>query len=244
VSISSRHATIRDSGAFTMNMGNTTFAEKTKAIIPISATITNIFPNIKSDYTITVPFGGGVVAKGQYTLAELAAAFETAISLVDVTVNVTSDKKIQVLNSSGDSATIEIPEPLALQIGFGTGSSTSYTMALNPAASETASHLPNLSGEQVVHIECDRLGHANMVHGRDGKLNDVIVTIPLHDTPYGFTKTVTTGDVNSYSIQYREPTSMSSTMQFRILDSEMEILEYPPNHHFEMIMKIHHDEHR
>lgn len=249
LAINSNNAVYRNNGTFTVNIGNTTFAEHVNSVVPIQAKITNIFPNVKQDYDIGFNKGAGLVTntltQGQYSLSALATALQTAIAEPGVNVTITSDSKIQIDHAIADDIEVFIPGPLAVQLGFTGDPTVEYTVDLpGPSSTVVASHLPALEGVQTVYIECDRMASSNLVHSKNGKLADIVFCIPLHDTPYGMSKTFTVSDVHTFSIQLKNSKSISSTMTFRILDHDLEELSYSPNQHIHMLFKIHHSEHR
>ena len=255
---STEHATTRsfDGSNWTVNVGNTIYAEKVDAISPLKVTLANLFPNVtqynntfnvsNTDAVVVV-----VVPVGQYTAAEFAAEVTTQIAATNVTLTISTAgvlaNHFEFTSTSGTHGTTTISSTLngwwnligyaAILQGIGFVSFAQSTSILPP-------NLPNLSGEKIVHIACDKIAHGNLVHAQDGKIHDVIMSVPLTDTAYGFNTTFLPQEDDTYMIDYRYTCSLSSTLDFQLLDSKMRSLPYPPNQHIQMMFKLYHNENR
>lgn len=249
--LSSEHSTHKsdDGHRFTVNIGNTTFVEKASGITPCKIIIGNLFPNV-NEYRNSISIAGTPYTwpVGQYTASELVTAVTTAITPEDATLTYTNDRFVLALTASLKtfSATKDVWDMLGwdwrqLPISATPGE---YFFVIFPNFPVTAPYPPSMFGERLVHISCDRLAHGNLIHGSDGKLYDVMATIPLGDVPYGSSKVWEPADAILYDVDYKYTNSLSSSLDFQLFDSKMRPLPYPLNHHVQMVLKVYHKEHR
>lgn len=243
--LTSEHADGRNLSSFKINMGNSLHGEKVKALAPISAKITNIFPNINkhmnsvthvaTPYTIPAAFYNAV-GLATYLNANILNATGSTMTW-DVT---TSRFTYTPVGVSLFEAEKELWEAMGFdtnQLSFSSGTLYSLT------TTTTATHTPNLAGEPMVFIDCDTLAPSNMMHGEDGKSHNTVFMIPLNTTPYGSSTTYSSPDLHMYTIQYRDGRSLSSTLNCQLFDRKMRPLDYPPNMHVYMMFKVYHGEH-
>jgi hypothetical protein len=248
--ISSEHATSRseDGSRFTINMDNSVFVEKTSGMSVSSVSLPNVFPNINS-YRNTFQLGVTTVTipVGQYTATEIVTLVNIQLVAGGETVTMSYDGTFFTFtNSSGVDNMSALPEVWDwLGWNYRTMSvlGGNYILSLGSVTPEIAPHPSALFGEKVVHICCDKLGHGNMVHGADGKLSDVMVTIPMGNTAYHAVAAWETPGDSTYRINYKYVNSITSSLAFSFCDSKMRSLSYPPNHHVQMMLKIYHQEH-
>lgn len=250
--LSSEHSTHKsdDGHRFTVNIGNTTFVEKASGITPCKIIIGNLFPNINAYKSYMVVNGTTYTwTVGQYTASELTTVVTTAISPQSSTLTLTNDRFVLTLTSGAPrtySATSDTWDLLGWNWRTLTPSVVpgEYYMTITNGFPQTAPYPPSMFGERLVHISCDRLAHGNLVHGADGKLYDVMATIPLGDVPYGSSKVWEPADAILYDVDYKYTNSLSSSLDFQLFDSKMRPLPYPLNHHVQMVLKVYHKEHR
>lgn len=253
---SSEHATARstDGHRFTVNMGNTTFAEKASGITLNKVILPNVFPNINAYRntflvgltTVTIPVGfydaGEIVT---IVNAQLAGAAEATMAFANNRFSFTNIAGGPLLISV--TAVPEVWEWLGWDwraIDALTGLFDGlYQITITDGATVTAPHNSGLHGEKLVHISCDKLSHSNLVHGADGKLHDILCTVPLGETVYNFIKVWEPLSEKSYRINYKYVNSISSTLEFRVLDSRMRPLPFSPNAHLQIVLKVYHKEH-
>ena len=235
--LSTEHATTRNEGTWTVNMGNSIFVEKAKMITPLSVTLTHLFPNI-NQYNNTILVGSVTytIPIGFYTTAELITAMNTL--LAPETVSLALVDGVIVASTVTDFKTF-IPQSTDLSHVLG----VPFQILLRTATPLTFLHPPNLSGEKLVHIACDKMAHGNLIHGADGKLHDILATVHLSNVAYGFTTTFKSQDIDAYSIQYKYSNSLTSSLNFRLLDSQMRNLSYAENLHCQILTKVYHGEH-
>jgi len=255
LSIDTEHASYRNQGEFKINIGNSIFIEKALVAVPIKAVMTNIFPNVtKYNNTIEIGVSGPgtpstiTVPIGFYSLDELIVALNTATAVffgAFVVWSKSTDNKIEITNTAGTSITVSGPTEFWDLIGvIHPISDADFAIDDIPnGQTAIADYLPALQGERVVHVECDKLSHGNLISSRDGKPHDILITIPLAETAYGFTKIFSPAASDMYSVQYKYTNSLSSTLDFRLLDSRLRVLDYPNNQHFHLLLKVHHNEH-
>lgn len=227
-------------------MGNSLHGEKVKVLAPLSAKITNIFPNINKHMNVftirSVPF---TIPIGFYNAVDLATAVNTAVAVYpaegDLAFDTTTSRFTWTATVDPVVAELELWHALGFdvsQLTFTSG--TQYTL---PTPGATALHPPNLSGEPMVFIDCDTLAPSNMMHGKDGKSHNTVFMIPLNMTPYGSSTTYNNPDLHMYTIQYRDGRSLSSSLNCQLFDRKMRPLDYPPNMHVYMMFKVYHGEH-
>jgi hypothetical protein len=261
---STEHATSRtpNGDSWKVNVGNTIYADKVDAISPMKVTIANLFNNVNQyNNTYTVVNNNGTVTvvlpPGQYTAADIATYTATltpgALLSFSSFALIPDEQKFSWSNvSGGASTTISSPQPGFWEL-IGWDPSTmdtdtvpgEYALILGASpVTVTAPYLPSMGGEKLVHIACDKIAHGNLVHGADGKLHDIMLSVPLTDTAYGFTTSFVPQEDDSYMIDYRYTCSLASTLDFQILDSRLRPLVYPLNHHIQIIFKLYHHENR
>ena len=251
LSIDTEHASSRNQGEFRINVGNSIFIEKALVVVPIKAVLTNLFPNVtkyNNTITMTLNFNTAtiIIPIGFYSLDELIVLLITVTSNIfpNMIWSKTIDNKIQLLNNEGSNVTVSAPNEFWDLVGFiHPIGDADFAIDMVNGQTITADHLPALQGERVVHVECDKLSHGNLISSRDGKPHDILMTIPLAETAYGFTKVFSPSASDMYSVQYKYANSLSSTLEFRLLDSRLRVLDYPNNQHFHLLLKVHHNEH-
>ena len=234
-------------------MGNTTFAEKCSGVSINKVSIPNIFPNINAYRNVLLtgtPFSVALtIPVGQYTGVEFATALTAAIP-VNIVVTYVGDRFIFTNNEITTEVIDAIPEVWDY-LGWNwrelpqVGVSGTYRLdlAAGPGAAESAPFTSALFGERLVHISCDKLSHGNLVYGEDGKLYDILCTVPLGERPFNFVAVWEPSDEKSYKINYRYVNSISSTLDFQLFDSRMRPLPFPPNHHLFIVLRLYHKEH-
>lgn len=251
LSIDTEHASYRNQGEFKINIGNSIFVEKALVAVPIKAVLTNVFPNVTKynnvltmqdtgTTTLTMPIGFYSISELITTLNEITSQSYSAL----VVWGVSTDNKVTLTNNSGPTVRVTASGEFWDLVGFAhpTGDAD-FEIVIANGETITAVHLPALQGERVVHVECDKLSHGNLISSRDGKPHDILMTIPLAETAYGFTKAFIPAASDMYSVQYKHTNSLSSTLEFRLLDSRLRVLDYPNNQHMHLLLKVHHNEH-
>jgi hypothetical protein len=246
--VSTEHATSRtaDGSTWVVNIGNTLYADKVDAISPLKVTMANLFPNVtqynntftvsNTDMTIVV-----TIPVGLYTAAEFATTVSGWLSDANIDLTVVADLFVWVSDNTHGDTTIS-SSLLDFWHLVGYGSTDDLVFAQN--TSSTAPHPPNMAGEKIVHIACDKISHGNLVHGEDGKLHDILLSVPLTDTAYGFNTSFVPQADDTYIVDYRYTCSLASSLEFQLLDSRMRSLGYPINPHIQMIFRLYHHENR
>lgn len=244
---STEHATTRsaDGHQWTVNIGNTIYAEKVDSIAPLQVTLANIFPNVTQyNNAFTVSNGDGavnvVVPVGQYTATVFASTVTTQLAGVNVTLTLNADDKFVFTSTNAHGNTTVTSTLIDAWHLLGYANADGVTFAQTTAT--TAPYVPNMSGEKIVHIACDKLAHGNLVYGDDGSLHDIFVTIHLTDTTYGFNATFLPQQDETYHVDYKYANSVTSTLDFQLLDSKLRPLPYPLNHHVQIVFRLHHHE--
>jgi hypothetical protein len=254
--ISSEHATSRsaDGHQFTVNMNNSVFVEKSSGIGLAKAIIPNVFPNINA-YRNQLEIGGFVITipVGQYTATEMATYITAQNVINGVGVVLTYDgTRFTFTNNDvgpGNRPVEAIPEVWDW-LGWnwrelnGVAGDFPYQLLIAPAGGvEVAPHPAAMFGEKLVHISCDKLAHGNLVDGADGKLYDILVTIPLGETVWHALSVWQPPEDSTYRINFKYVNSITSSLVFQVFDSRMRPLPFAPNHHMQLVLKVYHKEH-
>ena len=254
--ISSEHATSRtpDGHRFTVNMGNTTFAAKASGVTLNKVLLPNIFPNINA-YRNTFTIGGATITipVAFYSAADLATTITSLSTALLLDVNLTfTNERFTWTNVGVVDRDIEASAEIWDYLGWDWRTLEDlggeiYRLSVADATpgpnTQLAPHPPALFGEKIVHVSCDKLSHGNLVHGADGKLHDVLCTVPLGETVFNFVKVWEPNSEKSYRVNYKYVNSISSTLDFQILDSRLRHLPFSPNHHIQIVLKTYHKEH-
>jgi hypothetical protein len=235
-------------------MGNSTYAEKASGIALNKVVIPNIFPNINA-YRNVITVGGNTftIPVGQYTAGELATTVTALLAADPIPVVLSfANNRFTWTNNDVGGRNIDASSEVWEHLGWNwrtlqeIGPDLYRVLVLNgapPVNQVLAPHPPALFGEKLVHVACDKLSHGNMVHGADGKLHDVLCTVPLGETVFNFTKVWEPHSEKMYRINYKYVSSHSSTLEFQILDSRLRPLPFASNHHIQLVLKLYHKEH-
>lgn len=240
--LSTEHAKHRDAstGKYTFNIGNTIYIEKSVRIVPTSITLPNIFPNVNAyRNTWSEPSGAVVIPIGQYSTTTLATAATTAST--DFTVTINADGYFDFActgTNSVASLTIDVFEMFGFQdqVQFLAGA---YQLPVT--TNLTATSYPNLGGEKMILLSCDKIGSSNLIFGADGTPYDIFANVSFHDVDYGYTAQFKAADSTLEDIVYKHHNNLD-TMMVEILDSKMRHLVMPSNYHLRMIFKVFHQD--
>lgn len=260
--------TLWGNGVFDFVYGNCIGVTKAIKIIPVSASVPNVFPNVRKEWTqwiisSSLPFDafGNFISKF-YTITELMTALEV-ITLEDgVTPFFALDEETGKIVTAGDASpqnyTITLHPRMWILMGWGdivgqlpqnnfdedkiiwTWSGT------NTDVPSTQFQLlePNLSGEQIVHISLSDFAPANLVSSFNGSseqasVRDTVITMNVGDTPYGGMHTTKTNTEWLEDVDYRTETNLAEG-RVSILDDRFEPLYLPTNHHVSLLFKVYH----
>lgn len=244
--LTSEDATSRNLSQFKINMGNSLHGEKVKALAPLSAKITNIFPNITKYFNTIELIIGDIrqIPIGFYNTTDLVTAINTLIPENTLSFDpITSRFAWTVVLNKPVIAEPELWHVLGFDLSQLVKSTQDTRYIMYDSNSATAAYPPNLSGEPMVFIDCDTLAPSNLMHGKDGRSHNTVFMIPLNTTPYGSSTTYSNPDLHMYTIQYRDGRSLSSSLNCQLFDRKMRPLDYPPNMHVYMMFKVYHGEH-
>ena len=251
VFVTGAHASqkVQDGTQFTVNMGNSIGVEKASGINVKKVIIPHVFPNVNS-FRDTWTFSAQVVQLlvAQYTIAELVAALTAALTNVTVTFS-TVTQRVTILNSTGADLNIFLSAEQWDMLGYNWRDTVSFTkvgeiydITFATATSIVASYPPNLAGEQLIHVVCDRLASSHMINGDEGVPYDVMVTVPLAETEYLSSKSFVPPHALHSRINFNHSNPINSTLTFSLLDTRMRKLNFPLNHHMELVFLCHHKE--
>lgn len=254
--ISSEHATTRSLAGdrFTINMGNTTYADKCSGVSVNKVILPHMFPNITQyNNVFLVGLTAFTIPVGQYTAAEIATTVTALFVAEPLAFTLTFvNERFVFTNNTGGPLGVTLFLDIADWLGFDyrlltetPGTPSVYTTAniAGGGGTLTVPNPPALYGDKVVHVCCDKLAHGNFVHGKDGKLHDVLVTVPLGETPYGSVKNFEPADEKTYRVNYKYVNSIASTLDFQLCDSKLRAMSLHPNHHIQIVLKTYHKEH-
>ena len=224
-------------------MDNSVFVEKTSGLSVSHVSLPNVFPNITQyNNVITVGNTDIILPVGQYTAAQVVTEANAQLVTAGLDFVWGHDGVYFTFSNTALAGTLVLVAPNQETLDWmGLTEITGYSVLFGTTL--TAPHPSGLFGEKIVHICCDKLGHGNMVHGADGKLSDVLVTIPLGDTVYHGVAVWQPPTDATYRINYKYVNSITSTLSFTMCDSKMRPLPFSPNHHVQILLKIYHKEH-
>ena len=243
--VSSEHAVSRSDSRYRLTIPNTVFVDKCVKLVVHTITIENIFPNINKYRNTWEEKTGGTksITIKNYTASELITAFNAASSEFVLSLN--GDGKFVITSTTNTTIYTTGHRDLFDLLGFQDQVQTVgnvHPLAVN-TTSLTANTVPNLGGEKLVFIRSNQLVDANLCHGGDGTLHDVMTCIPLSETNYGFSKSVRANDLFIDDVEYRDEKNIN-TIYFEILDSKFRPLDMPSNYHLRMVLKVFHKEHK
>ena len=237
--ISTEHATHRDDtiSRFTINIGNTIYVDKATSVVPTSISLPNIFPNVTlhKNSWLEDPAGALSIPVNQYTLTELLVALNASGSGITW-----SETDGFIVMTTAVTTLITAGTEFWGMLGF---SSSQYNangeISATAVSPLTAAHKPNLGGEAVIFITCDKIAPGNMVHAKDGTPYDVLAVLSLHDTPHGQVTHFRSDDIRMSDIEYKGHNQFD-TLIVGIWDSQMRSLPFAENHHLRMTLKVFH----
>ena len=263
VYLSTEHATSRqaDGASFKINMDNSVFAENVSGVSVIQGVIPNIFPNINiyRNYFATgtvLTQVGNEIAIGQYTGSTLGGAMNALLVSIGENIVVSyTGVDFGISNLEATDRVMDMNAEMWEQLGWdwrllevapstepGTGA-TLYRLELPSLQIVLAPYPSALFGEKLVHVSCDQLARGNFVHGADGKLHDILVTLPLAETEFFRVLTWAPPEDSTQRINFKHIKSITSTLEFTLYDSRMRRLPMVINHHLQLTLKIYHKEH-
>jgi hypothetical protein len=256
--------TLWGNGKFSVHFGNSFGITKTVKVVPSSVSIPNVFPNIRREWTgwsndLEITASGSFLSKF-YDIDE----FITALSVIKteggdpifvldtpsgkittnggldlITYNITMHPRVWIVMGWGDivlaqSGNTSEEQATWTWTGTTTDVPSTYFQLL----------LPNLAGEQIIHLSFGGHARANMVaslggQGGTGSIKDVMLTVPIADTPYGGLHTRQTSDMWIDDIDFRQETNMADVV-VEILDDRFNPLYIPTNHHVSISFKVYH----
>lgn len=220
--------------------GNSLFAHKGTRLTPIQIYIPNVFPNIAVDTTLELSTGVDPLAtlpRGQYSAAEIIAFYNASDTFTSRTLVMAQNAQgyFTITNNSIGANTFNFNAETAKYLG----SPTTVGVVINTTETLTFPNLPNLGGEKVVFIQCNRLGNLNM-YSTIG-LKDVVFPISLVDTVYGDMAVYSPGDHVLGDVDFQSEVNITN-LDFELLDSNLQPLPFDDNQHIRMIWKLHHNE--
>lgn len=112
------------------------------------------------------------------------------------------------------------------------------TPAATPTPAFTLSTIPNFGGPTLVHLHIHGMCDGNQLCA-DAVKRDIMLTIPLVDTAYGFYYCNTATDIWVDDFEHRVETDLSHTT-VELLDSKYRPLYVPENYDVTVILKLYH----
>lgn len=111
------------------------------------------------------------------------------------------------------------------------------------STSVTAVSLPNLYGEQIIHISCDTKACSNYTRAGTGTLYDILGTVSLSQTPYGSYATFQASAKDLHDIYFRgQSINFGSRHEMVLLDEEFKQLKLPDHHPVRLTIRCYHSE--
>ena len=243
-------------------MGNNTNHGKNVArLTPTHALVPNVFPNVKAPYNTYClsisPFVIDVevtVPPGFYSATDLVTVLNAlntssgAPGLVFAYIPLTGVQNAFTLeNTTGTAYRVGwgglcgtfIPRYLGIppnETILGTGVPKQVELA---AAQTITFGEPNLGGERMVHLKSEKLGHSNAMMTADQTTQDVMLSVPLHDTPYGGVARYTGESVEASKLEAAFDVQLDK-VDLSLWDIDLNPLELPDNHHIELQFRMVH----
>lgn len=244
--LNTHHAIHDGGGRYVFNIQNSLYVEKAVRISPISASVANIFPNVSSYKNAWIAFNGGAntpnsVTVGQYSIASYVTAFNLASTNLVLSYDAVTER-FTLTGSDILAADKDFFELLGFQdqiVPTAVVLLDGYPWELNVAVSLVATSPPNFGGEKVVHLMCDKIGHTNMIYGKDGTPYDQFGTISFHDVDYGQTGHFRSAEVLQDDINYKYDNNLD-TLIVELRDSRLRPLALPSNYEIHMVFKVFH----
>lgn len=228
---------------FKVYLKNRVLLQEVKAISFISASVPNVFYNVRSDtsqgYTnnlLYIEQDGEAktslsVSEGQYTTSTFMSALKIAIDAVltgGSTVAIAQDSTTQRLTFTFSGGTnpntilydsTDGPSSLAEVIGL-------VTTTAQQAVS-TMTSLPDLAGLPEVFIHSKELADGMLIDGNSGAIA-VLGSVSFHSTPFGGTAYFLSNDESLFSLAYNGVKNLSN-IHIILRDSEGNRLDIGTN---------------
>jgi hypothetical protein len=246
------------------NMGtNTNHGKNVARLTPTHALVPNVFPNVKAPYN-TFSLSGDPFAIA--VTVTIPPGFYSATDLVTVLNGLMNGHGVPglvfayiPLTSVQNAFTLVNGEAIAYRISVGgTVANPTGTQAINrylgvppnePIVGSNEVELapgqtitfgePNLGGERIVHVKSEKLGHSNAMMTADQTTQDVMLSVPLHDTPYGGVARYTGESTEASQLQAAFDVQLDK-VDLSLWDADLNPLELPDNHHIELQFRMVH----
>lgn len=256
---------------WTVAVGSNAFLEKVSGVVLVHADVPNVFPNVRENeitLTLSVDAGGGntrtntlTVPAGFYSATSLAATMTTLNNSANtgVTTVTTGTPPTEPIDWSvgftGSRFTVVQGSTVyTCVLSFSSNGRSSYTtpqrlgfttetITTTASTTITATELPNLYGEQIIHVACDTKACSNYTHAGDASLYDILGTVSLTSTPYGSYATYTASDKALSDIHFRgQSVNLGSRHEMVLLDEECRQLKIPAHHPVRLVIRCYHGE--
>jgi len=254
-------------GKYTCVVNNANKVNSCIKIMPHRISIPNIFPNIRSNSSLTfflianfenrrIELKKVDITEGFYTLTDLLATLNTPDSSLSVALTDTGKLQLKLtIPASGggdpnsttqDRVFIEGEnETLFSLLGFQTQRGTKTTIEMKFFRGEStlewsvvAPNIPNMGGEKLVHVSLRPISQGNLVSS-NGYEYDILTTVPLHTTKYGDYAVQSAPDLFTDDTDFpRQLTAASAEVE--LLDAYYEPLHVPTNYHVNVQLKCYH----
>jgi hypothetical protein len=258
------HQTKLGTNRWLFNMGNNTNHGKNVArLTPTHALVPNVFPNVKAPYntyslsgdpfaialTITIPPGFYsatdlvTVMNALNTAALVPGLVFSYIPLTGVQnafTLVNNEAIAYRVSVGGTVANPDSTQALARYLGIPPNEPIVGSNEVELAVAQTITFgEPNLGGERMVHLKSEKLGHSNAMMTADATTQDVMLSIPLHDTPYGGVARYTGESVEASKLEAAFDVQLDK-VDLSLWDTDLNPLELPDNHHIELQFRMVH----
>ncbi len=240
VRVNSRYRSAGSTSDFTMSYKNKEL-DGAMTVSIVRASLLRTFPNIYSPIntlSYSVDGVGGfriLVAPGQYTATELAAALTAATIDWTVVYNSTTHRFNFTYIGIGTLADIIPDQGMAAYIGV------TSLLAAPATFLVSAQSPPDLSGPDQVYIESNLLASSNCVDTVDGGLFIPWVGyLSFSSVPYGFSGDFVQYESKNFEINYQITQGQQSikTFDIRITDKFGNVLPLPDNCYLDMHLKF------
>lgn len=211
-------------------------------------TVPHCFPNVHEYInSITVGVTPYTLTTAHYTMAELAAYFNTTVFpatdpnlTLTVVTGVGWDDKFRLQSSAGGTtidASIEFWHVLGFCENLTEVKTDVYRLTLPAAPGVVLADVPpNLAGPDLVYVDLAELTHGNLTVAGTHYSHNVLCAVPLADTEYGAVARLDPGDIHTEHKDYEPPVDIN-ILNVRVLDEYMRVRTIPCNKHVTIVFR-------
>jgi len=203
-----------NNGDFYVEMKEKFLTQSCTSVLAHQAFVPNVFYNIRStqgvinntiDFTeLGQPATSATIAEGQYTIATLIPAIQTAVDaqLVATTLSLAQDpitKKL-IFTFTGNTVIIDATSSMASAIGLSITTPSQLVSVMD--------YIPDLRGYPALYIHSNTISPGNLIDGNAGMVS-ALVCVPFTGVEFGQMAYYQSSDEEVGIIQYNRPQNLS-----------------------------------